>query len=117
MSNKGIVEKYMEGFNESDHAKILSLLTDDVVWFMPGFFHHKGKEAFDKEIENDAFTGKPVIKLSRLIEEGNVVVAEGSVHANMKNGGLLDALFCDVFEFRGDKISRLDTYLMSKTNQ
>src|SRR5262245_48179605 len=101
---KAVVEKYMEGFNASDHEKILSCLTEDVVWDMPGFFNHEGKAAFDKEIENDAFTGKPVIVLAQLTEEGDIVVAEGSVKAQMVNGGMLDAVFCDVFEFRGDKI-------------
>ena len=28
---KSIVEKYIEGFNRSDHAQILSCLADDVV--------------------------------------------------------------------------------------
>ena len=104
----------MEGFNESDHAKILSCLTEDVIWDMPGFFYHTGKEAFDKEIENDAFEGRPVITLTRMIEEGNIVVAEGAVKAKIKAGGMLDAVFCDVFHFRDGKIEKLSTYLMSK---
>jgi len=118
MSNKKVVEAYMEAFHEHDHARILACLTDDVTWDMPGFFHHEGKEAFDKEIENDAFTGKPNITTTRMIEEGNIVVAEGAVTAQMKNGGILDAVFCDVFEFEGDKIQKLTSYLMQrkKTN-
>jgi ketosteroid isomerase-like protein len=35
--NKETVRRYMDGFNKSDHAEILSCLTDDVVWDMPGF--------------------------------------------------------------------------------
>jgi ketosteroid isomerase-like protein len=104
----------MDSFKELDHGKILSCLTDDVVWDMPGFFHHEGKEAFDKEIENDAFTGKPDIKVTRMIEEGNIVVAEGSVKASLKDGQPFDAMFCDVFEFRGEKISRLISYVMNQ---
>ena len=114
MSNKKTVEKYIDGFNALDHEKILSCLTDDVIWDMPGFFYHTGKEAFDKEIENDAFTGKPVITIIRMVEEDNIVIAEGEVKANMKNGGLLDAVFCDVFHFEKDKIKQLTTYLMVK---
>jgi uncharacterized protein len=114
MSNKKVVEKYMEAFHDVDHEKILSCLTDDVVWDMPGFFYHSGKEAFDKEIENDAFTGKPVITIIRMVEEGDIVIAEGAVKAQMKNGGILDAVFCDVFHFEKDKIKQLTTYLMAK---
>lgn len=50
--NKQTVTNYMDGFNAGDHPKILSCLTDDVIWEMPGVYHHSGKAAFDKEIEN-----------------------------------------------------------------
>src|SRR5687768_8215547 len=59
--NKKTVETYMDGFRQSDHALILSCLTGDVEWEIPGAFHIKGKDAFDKEIENEAFVGKPTI--------------------------------------------------------
>lgn len=114
ISNKAVVETYMDGFNESDHAKILSCLTDDVVWEMPGFFYLEGKEQFDKEIENDAFEGRPTITIIMMVEEGDIVVAEGAVKCKMKNGGLLDALFCDVFHFENGKIRKLTSYLMHK---
>ena len=104
----------MEGFNSSDHAKILSCLTNDVVWDIPGYVHLKGKEQFDKEIENDAFEGSPTITITRLVEENDIVVAEGAVQNKMKNGGLLDALFCDVFHFSVGKIKQLTSYLMHK---
>lgn len=65
--NKEIVMRYMEGFNATDHEKILSCLSDDVIWKMPGVYHHTGKAAFDKEIENDAFVGSPTIKIVRLV--------------------------------------------------
>lgn len=44
---KEIVEKYMDGFRVTDHEKILSCLTDNVVWEMPGFFLHNGKAEFN----------------------------------------------------------------------
>ena len=60
-ANKETVNKYIDGFRKSDHAMILSCLTDDIEWEMPGAFHLIGKEAFDKEIENDAFVGRPTM--------------------------------------------------------
>ena len=111
-ANKSTVERYMDGFRASDHAKVLSCLTDDVVWDMPGAFHLVGKDAFDKEIENEAFIGRPEITVERLIEEGDVVVAEGQVRSTRRDGGKLHAVFCDVFIMRGGKIARLITYLM-----
>lgn len=112
MSNKQVVENYMEGFRTTDHARILSCLSDQVVWDMPGFFHHEGKDAFDKEIENPNAEGNPDITITRLIEEGEIVVAEGAVSAKMKDGSFLDAVFCDVFHFSSGKINKLTSYLM-----
>jgi ketosteroid isomerase-like protein len=102
----------MDAFGLSDHAAVLSCLTDDVEWVMPGAFHLNGKPAFDKEIENPAFVGRPKITVTRMIEDGDVIVAEGSVQAGRSDGGRLDAVFCDVFEMRGALIRRLTSYVM-----
>lgn len=110
--NKRTVDKYMEGFRRSDHEQILSCLTDDVEWEIPGVFQVIGKEAFDKEIENDGFVGSPTITVTRVTEEDDVVVAEGSVRTERKDGAFLNAVFCDVFEMQGGKIRRLISYLM-----
>jgi uncharacterized protein len=109
--NRKTIEKYIDGFNKSDHAQILSCLTEDVVWEMPGIFQHKGKKAFDREIENPAFEGKPEIVVTRFTEENNVVVAEGTVKGKKKGGELFTAAFCDVFEMQNTKIKRLIGYI------
>jgi ketosteroid isomerase-like protein len=79
--NKRTVERYIDGFNKSDHEQILSCLTEDVEWDMPGAFHLVGKIAFDKEIENEAFVDSPRVTITRMVEENDVVVAEGQVRA------------------------------------
>jgi ketosteroid isomerase-like protein len=111
-ANKRTVEKYLDAFARSDHQQVLSCLTDDVEWVLPGAFHLTGKDAFDQEIENAAFVGRPAITVTRLTEEGDVVVAEGSVRSARRDGGYLHAVFCDVFEMRNAKIGRLISYLM-----
>jgi ketosteroid isomerase-like protein len=110
--NKATIERYIAGFNTSDHALILSCLTDDVEWDIPGAFRLVGKEAFDKEIENDAFVGRPTVTVTRMVEEDDVVVAEGRVRAMRKEGGVLNAVFCDVFLMREARIRRLTSYLV-----
>jgi uncharacterized protein len=111
-ANKQTVQQYMDAFSRTDHAAVLSCLTDDVEWLIPGAFHAKGKAAFDKEIENDAFVGSPTINVTRLIEENDVVVAEGTVRSARKDGGMLNAVFCDVFVMQDAKIRHLTSYLM-----
>lgn len=110
--NKQTVHNYMESFGRLDHAAILDCLTDDVEWIIPGAFRVQGKKAFDEQIENDAFVGRPEISVSRLTEENDVVVAEGHVRCTRRDGGILHLDFCDVFELRAGKIKRLLSYLM-----
>ena len=109
--NKKTIERFMDGFNKSDHEQILSCLTEDVVWEMPGAFHLVGKDAFNKEIENDAFAGSPTITITRMVEENDVVIAEGAVRCGRKYGGFLNAVFCDVFDMKNTRITHLTSYL------
>ena len=81
---------------------------------MPPHFQLSGKPAFEGAIWSDATPGLPDIELVRLVEEGDVVVAEGAVRTDLRGGGRVDALFCDVFHFRGDKICRLVTYQVDR---
>ncbi|MCZ4242834.1 nuclear transport factor 2 family protein [Pedobacter punctiformis] len=111
--NKETVTRYMEGFNATDHSKILSCLTDDVVWELPGVYLKTGKEAFDQEIENDDFIGPPEITVSRLTEENDIVIAEGAVKTKRKDGEGLNLVFCDVFEMENGLIKKLTSYLMT----
>jgi uncharacterized protein len=110
--NKETVKNYMDAFTRIDHKEILSYLTNDVEWVIPGAFHLVGKEAFDKEIENDAFVGSPTINVTRMTEEHEVVVAEGTVRCARRDGGLLNAVFCDVFEMQNARIKHLTSYLI-----
>lgn len=109
--NKKTLEKYIDGFNKLDHTQILSCLTDDVEWIIPGFFHITGKSAFDQQIENDEFEGTPEITITRMVEENNVVIVEGRVEHKRKDGGMLKAVFCDVFVMENVKIKQLTSYL------
>lgn len=110
-TNKLTVEGYMAAFNKLDHDQILSCLTDDVEWLIPGYFHRFGKAEFDNEIENENFVGNPTIVVTRMTEENDVIIAEGSVKCAMKNGGMLNAFFCDVFEMQNAKVRKLTSYL------
>lgn len=110
--NKKTVKKYMTAFSKKDHSQILSCLTDDIVWELPGAYSHKGKAEFDKEIENEAFIGLPTIIVNRLTEEQNVVIAQGFVTATKKDGVKIKLAFCDVFEMDNGLIKKLTSYLM-----
>ena len=110
---KAMIETYFEGFRRGDHQQILDCLTDDVVWDLPGFAHLTGKVAFDREIENDAFVGRPTLIVDRLVEEGDTVVAIGSGEASRKDGERFPFAFSDAFTFSDGKIRCVESYLVA----
>ena len=110
--NTKIVERYMDGFRRGDREQILSCLTDDVEWQLPGVFLAKGKREFGGHIVDDGFEGKPDITVTRMVDAGDVVFAEGSVRAGRTDGTILNLVFCDVFEMQDGKIRRLISYLL-----
>ncbi|MFA7297410.1 MAG: nuclear transport factor 2 family protein [Dehalococcoidia bacterium] len=102
----------MDAYGNWDHAGVLACLTDDVEWIVPGAFHLIGRDAFDREIEGQGAAGPPEITVTRLIEEGDTVVAEGGVRGALQDGGMLSLVFCDVFLMRDGRIRQLTSYLM-----
>ena len=114
-ARKDVVETYFEGFRRSNHEQILACLTDDVIWDLPGHTHLTGKDAFDQEIENDEFVGSPTLDVDRLIEEADTVVAIGNGTGLHKSGQRHRFGFCTVFTFDGDKVRRVESYIVPLT--
>lgn len=113
--NKLTVEIFMDGFRNTDRARILSCLTDDVQWEVPGAFSARGRDEFNQHIVSPGFVSNPQITVTRMTEENDVVVAEGMVETEQKDGTVLHLAFCDAFEMRDGKIKRLTSYLV-RTN-
>ncbi len=111
-TRQDVVATYFDGFRTSDHELILDLLTDDVVWHVPGHAHLTGKKEFDGEIENPAFEGSPTLTVDRLLEEGDVVVATGEGQGTLALGGKVRFAFCTVFMFRDGLIERVESYVV-----
>jgi uncharacterized protein len=105
--NKKVVESYF-----ASRANIPELLTDDAEWAewadgVPASgVHTRGKAAF---IEN---LGNPDLRaqITRMTEENNVVVAEGTVGVPKKEGGLMRFQFVDIFELENGKVKRLNSF-------
>lgn len=111
-SRRSLVETYMDGFRRSNHEQILACLTDDVVWEIHGHVRLVGKEAFDGEIENEAFTGSPILHVDQLIESDNTIVVTGTGEGRFKSGEVHRFAYCDLFAFVGERISRVDAYVV-----
>lgn len=87
-ANKKLIETYLA---TSDKSKLGPLLTDDVEWIEWGDgvpatgAITRGKADFIKNYGNDELRGE----VTRLTEENNVVVAEGTAQVTKKDGRTL----------------------------
>jgi ketosteroid isomerase-like protein len=104
-----MVQRYTEGFRSGDLAQMVSCLTEDVVWALHGMKTLTGRDAFAAEV--DAAGGPtPQLYLDRLIEEGDTVAVVGRGSVDMGSGDPVDFVYSEVFTFRDDLVSRLDTF-------
>ena len=100
------VNTYLEGFRRHDHAMILSCLTDDIKWTVFGHFQLTGKAAYDAAIEGGPeFDGPPELEVVRMVEQGDVVMAELTGTAKRAAGGAMRMSMAEVFVLRDGKIA------------
>ncbi|HKV90408.1 MAG TPA: nuclear transport factor 2 family protein [Thermoplasmata archaeon] len=66
----------------------------------------RGKPAYLQNFGDDELRGE----VTRVIEEGNVVVAEGVAHVTKKDGRTFDVRYCNIFELENGKIKRKSSF-------
>lgn len=103
--NKQTVETYLDGFRKNDHAQILSCLTDDIEWTVFGAFHLTGKQAYDEAIEAPGFVPPPQLDVVRMVEQGDVVMAELTGSVRRDTGERMRMSMAEVFVMRDGKIA------------
>lgn len=104
--NTETVNRYLDGFRKNDHAQILSCLTDDIEWTVFGAFRLKGKEAYDAAIDGAPdFIDPPQLNIVRMVEQGDVVMAELTGVAKRAAGGEMRMSMAEVFVLRDGKIA------------
>jgi len=108
-ANKKLIENYL---TTRDRSKAAPLLADDVEWIEwgdgvpPTGVRTRGKAAFIQNFGTDELR----CEIGRLTEEGNVVVAEGTVTVHKKHGQKLRVQFVNIFELEAGKIKRLNSF-------
>ena len=106
---KAVVEAYTEGFRTGDLAKIVSCLSDDVVWELHGDKTLVGRDAFAAEADSGDGPN-PRLTLDRLVEEGDTVAVVGHGSVVLGEGDPVEFVYSEVFTFADGLIRRLDTF-------
>jgi ketosteroid isomerase-like protein len=104
--NVDTVNAYLDGFRKNDHEQILSCLTDDIKWTVFGAFQLAGKEAYDKAIDGaPEFIDPPELEVVRMVEQGDVVMAELTGTVRRAAGGEMRMSMAEVFVMRDGRIA------------
>jgi ketosteroid isomerase-like protein len=110
------VATYLDGFRRNDHAQILSCLTDDIMWTVFGAFRLTGKDAYDKAIDGaPEFVDPPELEVVRMVEQGDVVMAELTGTAKRAEGGEMRMSMAEVFVMRDGKIAERRAWVVVLT--
>jgi ketosteroid isomerase-like protein len=105
-------KKLVERLEDRSAANLGPLLADDVEWVewvdgVPASGSvRRGKEAFIQNYGDDRLEGT----ITRMVEEGNVVVAEGNVRVTKRDGRSLTVQYCNIYELAGGKVKRKSSY-------
>ena len=113
--SKQLVQTYLDGFRTNDHDKILSCLTDDIEWTVYGHFNLTGKQAYDDAVEGPGFVGPPQLEVVRMVEEGDVVMAELLGWAPQAAGEPVRLSMAEVFVIRDGKIAERRAWVIPLT--
>lgn len=110
-SNQETLKALEACFNRQDWKGMLPYLADDVVREEVGAPELiRGKAAYEKNMDPGPEVESLRSSTTRMVEEGNVVVTEGTAVVRKKDGKTLNIRFCNVHEFENGKLKRETTY-------
>jgi uncharacterized protein len=106
--NKTVIESYFASTG-TEYARFLADEVELVEWAegVPASgVRTQGKAAF---VENRG-SREYRTQITRMIEENNVVVVEGTASGAKKEGGRWTVQFCDLFELENGQVTRLTAF-------
>lgn len=112
-----LIDRIQDAFNRHDVDGILSHFAEDVVWLMARGPEDKvgrklvGKKAIG-EVLSARYAQIPDMRWADMRHwvMGDKAISEWTVQGTLPDGRKLDLLGCDLWEFRGDLVTKKDTY-------
>jgi len=111
-NNKQIVEKVNASFSAGNTEGFLEHCADNIVWSMVGEKTSEGKKAIREWMASMEGMEPPKFTVDRIIGEGDSVVCYGDMTMKGEDGVEGKYSYCDVYQFKGDKISDLKSFVV-----
>lgn len=110
VNRKDVIEKVNAAFARNDVEGFLSFCDEDFLWTMVGSKPVRGKDAIRKWMASGP-SEPPKFTVDTVVAEGDFVTASGDMTMN-ENGVVVPYSYCDVWRFKGDKLSELRAFVI-----
>lgn len=108
---RALTEKINDAWINNDLDFLLTQFTDDVRWKMSGQPPIQGKEAFLGSFEGMPPMTTESFEKEKILVDGSTTVCTGTMTMKSEDGELSTFAFCDIYEFRGDKVYEITSYM------
>jgi ketosteroid isomerase-like protein len=109
--HKATLQQANAAITEGDIEGFLAHCTDDIRWTTVGEPSIEGKEAVRRWMARE-YVKPPPFTISRLIVEGDFLVALGEITTDNDDGTSTAHAYCDVWRFRDGKMSELQAFVV-----
>ena len=110
-AHKVTLEKANSAVTAGDYEGFLSFCAEDTEWTFVGDRTLEGKEAVRRWMRT-TYTTPPRLTVHRMISEGELHVATGTVSVMDQGGSYLESSYCDVWRFRDGKMAELTAFVV-----
>jgi len=115
--NKNIVKEINEAFARGDSDTFLTHCKENVTWEIVGEKKTRGKAAVREWMSSMEDLGPPTFTVDKVVADENSVVCFGEMRMKNKEGALEPYAFVDFYEFDGEQISDLRSFLVKHKHE
>jgi uncharacterized protein len=110
--NKEVLRNANAAITAGDIEGFLSFCVDDIIWTTVGGDTLHGKEAVRQWMLRE-YAEPPRFTVTRLIAEGDDVVALGGIVSRGEDGRDVHNEYCDVWHFRDGRMAELQAFVIA----
>ncbi|NQD72602.1 nuclear transport factor 2 family protein [Sphingobacterium shayense] len=117
-TTKELVEQINLLFTENRMGDFMDYLADDVVWDM--YTSSSGHSRFNGKSEIGAMDDSNMpehtdFRFTTIVIDNNLASVQGSSTSQKAGGEQYESNFCDIYQFEGDKIIKITSYVVDNT--
>lgn len=114
--NKAILEAANAAITDGNYEGFLAFCAEDTEWTFVGGQTLKGKAAV-REWMAATYKEPPKFAVTRMLVDGDFVVALGDITTQNDDGTKTPASYCDVWRFQAGKIVELRAFVIENRSQ